>query len=69
MRRFNLILLVIAVVFFVWILNEVGWAKLWQHLRQVDGYWPLLLLPLVFLMRRLPRHAPARPEPEVEALP
>ena len=29
----------------------------------------LLLLPLVFLMRRLPRHAPASVEPEVEALP
>jgi hypothetical protein len=29
----------------------------------------LLLLPLVFLMRRLPRHAPAPAEPKVEALP
>lgn len=45
MRRFNQILLVIAVIFFVWILNEVGWGKLWDHLRQVGWYWPLLLLP------------------------
>jgi hypothetical protein len=29
----------------------------------------LLLLPLVFLMRRLPRSAPAPAEPKVEALP
>ena len=45
MRRLNLILLAIAVVFFVWILNEVGWAKLGHHLRQVGWYWPVLLLP------------------------
>ncbi len=45
MRRLNLILLAVAVVFFVLILNEVGWAKLWEHLRQVGWYWPLLLLP------------------------
>jgi len=45
LRRLNLILLSIAVVFFVWILNEVGWGKLWDHLRQVGWYWPLLLLP------------------------
>ena len=45
MRRLNLILLGIALIFFVWILNEVGWAKLGQHLRQVGWYWPVLLLP------------------------
>jgi uncharacterized protein (TIRG00374 family) len=45
LRRLNLILLAVAVVFFVWILNEVGWAILWEHLRQVGWYWPLLLLP------------------------
>jgi uncharacterized protein (TIRG00374 family) len=45
LRRLNLILLAVAVVFFVLILNEVGWAKLWEHLRQVGWYWPLLLLP------------------------
>jgi uncharacterized protein (TIRG00374 family) len=45
LRRFNLILLAIAVIFFFWILNEVGWDKLGQHLRQVGWYWPVLLLP------------------------
>lgn len=45
MRRLNQILLAVAVIFFVWILNEVGWAKLWDHLRQVGWYWPVLLLP------------------------
>ena len=45
LRRLNLILLTIAVIFFFWILNEVGWDKLGQHLRQVGWYWPLLLLP------------------------
>ena len=45
MRRLNLILLAVAVVFFFWVLNEVGWAKLWEHLSQVGWYWPLLLLP------------------------
>ncbi len=45
MRRLNLILLAIAVIFFFWVLNEVGWAKLWDHLRQVGWYWPVLLLP------------------------
>jgi glycosyltransferase 2 family protein len=45
LRRFNLILLAVAVGFFFWILNELGWANLWGHLRQVDGYWPVLLLP------------------------
>ena len=45
MRRLNLILLAIAVGFFVWILNEVGWANVGHYLRQVGWYWPLLLLP------------------------
>ena len=45
MRRLNLILLTIAVGFFFWILNEVGWAKVGHYLRQVGWYWPLLLLP------------------------
>ena len=45
MRRLNLILLAVAVVFFVWILNEMGWDKLGDHLRQVGWYWPVLLLP------------------------
>lgn len=45
MRLANLILLLIALVFFVWILNEVGWDTLGQYLWQVGWYWPLLLLP------------------------
>lgn len=45
MRRFNLILLAIAVGFFFWVLNEVGWANVGHYLRQVGWYWPLLLLP------------------------
>jgi len=45
LRRLNLILLAVAAVFLVWILNQVGWATLWRHLRQVGWGWPLLLLP------------------------
>jgi uncharacterized protein (TIRG00374 family) len=45
LRLVNLILLLIASVFFVWILNEVGWETLGHYLRQVGWYWPLLLLP------------------------
>ena len=45
MRLVNLILLLIASVFFVWILNEVGWDTLGHYLWQVGWYWPLLLLP------------------------
>jgi uncharacterized protein (TIRG00374 family) len=45
LRRLNLILLAIAAVFFVWILNEVGWSTLGHYLRQVGWYWPALLLP------------------------
>jgi len=44
-RIVNLILLLIASVFFVWILNEVGWDTLGHYLLQVGWYWPLLLLP------------------------
>jgi uncharacterized protein (TIRG00374 family) len=45
LRLVNLILLLIAAIFFVWILNEVGWDTLGQYLWQVGWYWPLLLLP------------------------
>ncbi len=45
MRLINLILLLIASIFFVWILNEVGWNTLGHYLWQVGWYWPLLLLP------------------------
>lgn len=45
MRIINLVLLCIAAIFFVWILNEVGWDILGHYLWQVGWYWPLLLLP------------------------
>ncbi len=45
MRLVNLILLLIASIFFIWILNEVGWDILGHYLWQVGWYWPLLLLP------------------------
>jgi uncharacterized protein (TIRG00374 family) len=44
-RIVNLILLLIASVFFVWILNELGWDTLEHYLLQVGWYWPFLLLP------------------------
>jgi uncharacterized protein (TIRG00374 family) len=44
-RIVNQILLVIAALFFVWILHEVGWEVLGHYLWQVGWYWPLLLLP------------------------
>jgi uncharacterized protein (TIRG00374 family) len=44
-RIVNLILLLIAAVFFVWILNELGWDTLGHYLLRVGWYWPLLLLP------------------------
>jgi glycosyltransferase 2 family protein len=45
LRLVNLILLLIASIFFVWILNEVGWDTLGHYLWQVGWNWPLLLLP------------------------
>ncbi len=45
MRRLTFILLIVAGLFLVWMLNEVGWEKLARHLLQVGWYWPLLLLP------------------------
>jgi glycosyltransferase 2 family protein len=45
LRIINLVLLSIAAIFFVWILNEVGWDVLGHYLWQVGWYWPLLLLP------------------------
>ena len=45
MRRLNLILLAIAVVFIYWLLDKVGWHTIGDYLRRVGWYWPLLLLP------------------------
>jgi uncharacterized protein (TIRG00374 family) len=45
LRRLNLILLAIAVVFIFWLLQKVGWHTIGEYLRRVGWYWPLLLLP------------------------
>src|SRR5574340_887078 len=45
LRKRNLILVAIAVVFLIWIMDRVGWATLGQNLLKVGWYWPLLLLP------------------------
>lgn len=45
MRKLNLILLGLALVFLVWMLQEVGWATIFQHLQQVGWWWPVLLMP------------------------
>jgi uncharacterized protein (TIRG00374 family) len=45
LRLVNLILLSIAIIFFVWILNEMGWDVLGHYLWQVGWYWPVLLMP------------------------
>jgi uncharacterized protein (TIRG00374 family) len=45
LRRLNLVLLAIAVVFIYWLLDKVGWQVIGEYLRRVGWYWPLLLLP------------------------
>ena len=40
-----MIFLAIASIFFVWVLNEVGWDTLGDYLWRVGWYWPALLLP------------------------
>lgn len=45
MRRLNLILLAIALVFIYWLLEKVGWHTIGEYLLRVGWYWPLLLLP------------------------
>lgn len=45
MRRLNLILLSVALVFLMWLLQEVGWSTIYRQLLQVGWGWPLLLLP------------------------
>jgi uncharacterized protein (TIRG00374 family) len=44
-RLINLILLLIASIFFLWIMHELGWDTLEHYLWQVGWYWPLLLMP------------------------
>jgi uncharacterized protein (TIRG00374 family) len=45
LRRANLILLAVALVFIFWLLQKVGWQTIGEYLRRVGWYWPLLLLP------------------------
>lgn len=45
MRRLNLILLILASVFLIWMLNEIGWAKIVRQFIQIGYCWPVLLLP------------------------
>jgi len=45
MRQLNLVLLGLAFLFFLWMLHQVGWPTIWQHLLSVGWWWPLVLLP------------------------
>lgn len=45
MRRVNLVLLFVATVFFLWMLNEIGWADIARQFLRIGYYWPLLLVP------------------------
>ena len=45
MRRLNLVLLGLASILFIWMLHQVGWPTIWQHLLEVGWWWPLVLLP------------------------
>ena len=45
MRRLNVILLVIAALFLLWMLNQVGWSNLGRQFLRIGYYWPLLLVP------------------------
>jgi len=45
LRRLNLILLAIAMVFIFWLLQKVGWHTIGEYLLRIGWYWPLLLLP------------------------
>jgi uncharacterized protein (TIRG00374 family) len=45
MRKLNLVLLALAFVLLLWMLHQVGWPTIWQHLLRVGWWWPLVLLP------------------------
>lgn len=45
MRRLNLILLVVATAFLLWMLTEIGWAEIGRQFLQIGYSWPLLLIP------------------------
>jgi uncharacterized protein (TIRG00374 family) len=45
MRKINLVLLGLALILFLWMLHQVGWPTIWQHLLALGWWWPLVLLP------------------------
>lgn len=45
MRRLNLILLIIAMGFFLWMLDEIGWTNIGRQILQIGFSWPVLLIP------------------------
>jgi glycosyltransferase 2 family protein len=45
MRRLNLVLLIVASAFLLWMLNEIGWEDVGRQFLQIGYSWPLLLLP------------------------
>ncbi len=45
MRRLNLILLIVATAFFLWMLNEIGWTEIAGQFLQLGYFSPLLLIP------------------------
>jgi glycosyltransferase 2 family protein len=45
MRRFNLILLIVATAFLFWMLKEIDWTSVGQQFLRIGFYWPLLLAP------------------------
>lgn len=44
-RTFHGVLLVLALIFLVWMLHQVGWTTVWGHLRRLGWWWPALLVP------------------------
>jgi uncharacterized protein (TIRG00374 family) len=45
MRRINLVLLIVGIIFLYLMLKQLGWANLGRHFLHVGYYWPLLLAP------------------------
>jgi len=45
MRKINLVLLGLAFILLIWMLHQVGWPIIGQHLLKVGWWWPVVLLP------------------------
>lgn len=45
MRRLTLGLLIVASAALLWMLNEIGWARVGREFLKLGCWWPLLLLP------------------------